>query len=111
MASTEMATLKRVSRQAPAVPGTALNWINGDWVDADKRSKSFDPATGEEIGTYADASKEDVSSAIQAAVTAFKATDWKDNRALRARVLNQLADRFEARRDELIRILSLENGK
>ncbi|HEV3277026.1 MAG TPA: aldehyde dehydrogenase family protein [Terriglobia bacterium] len=93
------------------MPGTALNWIDGDWVDADKRSKSFDPATGEEIGTYADASKEDVSSAIQAAVTAFKATDWKDNRALRARVLNQLADRFEARRDELMRILSLENGK
>ena len=42
---------------------------------------------------------------------AFKSTDWKDNRTLRAKVLNQVADRFENRREELIQILSLENGK
>src|SRR5262249_40965337 len=41
----------------------------------------------------------------------FRITDWKENRKLRAKALNQLADRFEARREDLIRILSLENGK
>ena len=34
----------------------AMNWIDGAWVDSAKRTKSFDPATGEEIGTFADAS-------------------------------------------------------
>jgi acyl-CoA reductase-like NAD-dependent aldehyde dehydrogenase len=97
--------------QPQALPGRAMNLINGKWVDAKQRSKSFDPATGEEIGTYADATREDVVTAIDAADRAFRLTDWKDNRRLRAKVLNQLADRFEARRDDLIRILSLKNGK
>ena len=89
----------------------AMNWINGGWIDSSKRTKSFDPATGQEIGSFADASHDDVQSAIRAATEAFKTSNWKENRALRAKVLNQIADRFEARRDDLIEILSLENGK
>jgi betaine-aldehyde dehydrogenase len=89
----------------------AMNWVNGAWVDAAKRSDSYDPATGERIGTYAHAVRADAEVAVQAAVRAFKSTDWKDNRRLRAKVLNQLAGRFEARREDLIDILSLENGK
>jgi betaine-aldehyde dehydrogenase len=53
----------------------------------------------------------DAEAAIQAAVRAFRATDWKENRSLRSKVLHQIADRFEARREDLISILSLENGK
>lgn len=90
---------------------TAMNWINGEWVDSSKRTDSFDPATGKRIGSYADASLEDAKDAIDAAVMAFHSTDWKENRRLRAKVLNQIADRFEARREDLIEILSLENGK
>jgi betaine-aldehyde dehydrogenase len=89
----------------------AKNWINRKWVDADKQTDSFDPATGKRIGVYADASEADAAAAIQAAVLAFDKTDWKENRQLRSKVLNQMADRFEARRDDLISILSLENGK
>lgn len=48
--------------------GTAKNWINGEWIDSDKHTDSFDPATGNCIGTYADASLADVQSAIEAAV-------------------------------------------
>ena len=33
----------------------AMNWINSEWVDSGKRSDSFDPATGQRIGRYADA--------------------------------------------------------
>ncbi len=91
--------------------GLAKNWIGGAWLDASKRTKSFDPATGQSIGDYADASLEDTECATAAAVRAFNETDWKDNRRLRAQVLNQIADRFEARAAELIDILSLENGK
>jgi betaine-aldehyde dehydrogenase len=89
----------------------ALNWVNGAWVDAAKRSDTYDPATGERIGTYAHAVRADAEVAVQAAVRAFKSTDWKDNRRLREKVLNQLADRFQGRREALIEILSLENGK
>jgi betaine-aldehyde dehydrogenase len=106
------ATSAKSSPIEPLVlPGRALNWVDGKWIDAKQRTKSFDPALGTEIGTYADASREDVAAAIDAADRAFRLTDWKDNRRLRAKVLNQIADRFEARRDDLIRILSLENGK
>ena len=38
------------SHLTPALPGTALNWIDGEWVDANKTTESFDPATGERIG-------------------------------------------------------------
>ena len=91
--------------------GVAKNWVNGEWVDSEKHTDSINPATSEVIGSYADASREDAVKAVDAAVRAFRESDWKDNRRLRARVLNQMADRFEARRDELVQILSLENGK
>jgi acyl-CoA reductase-like NAD-dependent aldehyde dehydrogenase len=38
------------SHLTPALPGTALNWIDGEWVDANKTTDCFDPATGERIG-------------------------------------------------------------
>ena len=91
--------------------GLAKSWINGQWVDAAKRTESFDPATGKSIGTYADANLDDSKAAVSAAVNAFAQTPWKDDRRLRAKVLNQIAARFEARAPELIEILSLENGK
>ena len=89
----------------------ALNWIDGKWIGADKYSPSFDPATGEVIGEYAHATLSDVQAAIDAAERTFKRSEWKENRTLRSKVLHQLADKFEARRQDLIEILSLENGK
>ena len=53
---------------------TAKNWIGGEWVDSPDRSDSFDPATGERIGIYADASVADAQAAIDAAVRAFRTT-------------------------------------
>jgi hypothetical protein len=39
-----MATLEITSAKsndkAPTLPGMALNWINGEWVNAEKRTKS-----------------------------------------------------------------------
>ena len=89
----------------------ALNWIGGEWIDSAKHTDSIDPATSEVIGTYADGGREEAARAVAAALRAFKETDWKDNRHLRAKVLNQLADRFEARRADLIHVLATENGK
>ncbi|MES2183279.1 MAG: aldehyde dehydrogenase family protein [Pseudomonadota bacterium] len=88
-----------------------MHWINGRWVDSARHSKSMNPATGEVIGTYADGGAHEAQQAINAAVRALRETDWKNNRELRSRVLNAMADRFEARADELIRMLGTENGK
>jgi hypothetical protein len=72
---------------------TAKNWINGEWVDSSKHTDSFDSAIGNRIGSYADASLADAQSVVTAAVHAFEASDWKDNRKLPAKVLNQIAPR------------------
>ena len=89
----------------------ALNWINGEWVDSGIHKDSINPATYEVIGQYADATHEDAENAIAAAKYAFKNTTWKDDRLLRARVLNEMADLFDQYFDELVLLLSTENGK
>jgi betaine-aldehyde dehydrogenase len=90
---------------------SAHHWIDGDWVDGQVRAQSIDPATGETIGTYTEAGEGEAKRAIAAALRAFRETEWRGNRRLRARAINEMADRFEARENDLIEILSLENGK
>jgi betaine-aldehyde dehydrogenase len=89
----------------------ARHWIGGEWVDSKNRLDSINPATGETIGTYADGGETEATLAIAAAKEAFLGTDWRENRRLRARAINELADRFEARIEDLVEILALENGK
>ena len=89
----------------------ARNWIAGEWVDSKTHFDSFNPATGEKIGTYAEAGVEETDRAIAAALAAFRDGQWRGDRRRRARALNEMADIFEAATDELIEILSLENGK
>jgi betaine-aldehyde dehydrogenase len=33
---------------------TALNWINSEWIDSGSHQDSFNPATGQKIGVFAD---------------------------------------------------------
>jgi betaine-aldehyde dehydrogenase len=89
----------------------ARHWIDSEWVDAKDRVESINPATGETIGSYTEATEAEAKRAIAAALKAFKETGWRENRRLRAKALNDMADRFEARTDDLIEILALENGK
>ncbi|MBV2205681.1 MAG: aldehyde dehydrogenase family protein [Pseudomonas sp.] len=89
----------------------ALSWINGEWVDSGHHKRSIDPATAEVIGSYADAGLEQAQAAIRAASQAFSGSDWKHDRVLRARVLNEMAALFEQRADQIIRQLVQENGK
>jgi betaine-aldehyde dehydrogenase len=89
----------------------ANNWIGGEWVDSATRLESINPATGEVIGTYADGAADEANRAITIARKAFVETAWRGDRRLRARTLNEMADRFEARTQELVDMLALENGK
>jgi betaine-aldehyde dehydrogenase len=89
----------------------ARHWIDGAWVDSGEHRDSVDPATGEVFATYAMGGTTEAEQAIDAAKRAFAAPGWRSDRALRARVLNRMADRFEDYADELVDILALENGK
>ena len=95
-------------RQATAI---ARHWIDGRWRDSAEHKDSIDPATGEVIGRYALAGEDEGREAVAAALRSFRQTDWRDDRALRSRVLHEMAELFEAHAADLIQMLSMENGK
>ncbi|MEU3186304.1 aldehyde dehydrogenase family protein [Streptomyces sp. NPDC006923] len=92
-------------------PVHARNLIDGAWTDSAKSTESLNPATGAVLGTFADGGADEARAAIDAARRAFRAGDWARDRDLRATALFELADRMTERREELIELLSLENGK
>ncbi|UOD32239.1 aldehyde dehydrogenase family protein [Massilia violaceinigra] len=90
---------------------TALHWIDGQWHDSEQHQDSIDPASYEVIGRYADGGVREAAHATAAARRAFADSPWKEDRALRARVLHALADAFERHTPALVDLLSAENGK
>ncbi len=70
------------------------------------------PATGQVIARIAHAREDDVDRAIRSARAAFEGPDWGtlDVRA-RARLINRLADAFEAQLDDLYRLETINNGR
>ncbi|MFF8959516.1 aldehyde dehydrogenase family protein [Streptomyces sp. NPDC014894] len=89
----------------------ARHFIDGAWTDSGTVGESADPATGEIIGTFADGGAPEARAAINAARRAFESGDWSRDRDLRARALFELSERMAERRDELVALLSRENGK
>ncbi|MCP8894063.1 aldehyde dehydrogenase family protein [Shinella daejeonensis] len=86
------------------------NLIAGEWVGTDA-SKNINPSnTNDVVGEYARASAEDTKAAIAAAKAAFPA--WSRSGVLeRHAILRKTADEILARKDELGRLLSREEGK
>ena len=87
-------------------------FIDGRWKDA------FDggtfnttcPANEERLATCAEATSEDVDSAVAAAWKAF--ANWKNVSASnRATLLNKIADIIDANREHLAMVETLDNGK
>jgi acyl-CoA reductase-like NAD-dependent aldehyde dehydrogenase len=85
--------------------------IDGKLVDGSAGTfTNINPATEEPLGEVADASKEDMGRAIDAARRAFDETDWSTNHAFRQKCLLQLQDAIEAEQEELREELILEVG-
>jgi acyl-CoA reductase-like NAD-dependent aldehyde dehydrogenase len=86
--------------------------IGGDWVEAadGETFESTSPATGEVLAIVPDAGREDGRRAIQAADGGRRAMAALGVEE-RARLSEAIAERIEARRDELARTLSIEQGK
>jgi acyl-CoA reductase-like NAD-dependent aldehyde dehydrogenase len=87
-------------------------FIDGEWCDAASGAtvEATSPATGESLGPVADGDREDARRAIAAANAAFPA--WAGRTGFeRAALLHRVADACERRRDELARVLTLDQGK
>lgn len=100
-----------LSARAEPGAGTAMHWIGGQWLDSGEYRESINPANGDVIGSYVMGGRKEAELAVNAALLAFRHTDWKHNRSLRARVLNAMAARFEARAEDLAQLLATEVGK
>ena len=86
------------------------NLIAGEWVGSDAVSNINPSNTNDVVGEYARASAEDTKAAIAAAKAAFPA--WSRSGILeRHAILRKTADEILARKDELGRLLSREEGK
>src|SRR3982074_466752 len=70
------------------------------------------PATGDVIARIPNSTAEDIDRAMKSARTAFEGSRWggMDVRA-RARLVNRLADAFEANLESLYRLETLNNGR
>ena len=72
----------------------------------------LNPATGELLAQIGHASDEDVDRAVKSAAAAFESPEWSgmSNRT-RARLVNKLADVFEANLEEIYHLETLNNGR
>jgi betaine-aldehyde dehydrogenase len=89
----------------------AKHWIDGEWTGSDTVSESVNPATGAVLGQWADGGEAEARAAIAAARRAFDTSPWSRDPSLRHRVLHEMADRFDARAEELGTLVTKENGK
>jgi aldehyde dehydrogenase (NAD+) len=89
----------------------AQNFIAGAWSKAANASKDINPSnTGDVVGEFPQASAADAETAIAAAKAAFPA--WSRSTVQqRHDVLKKIGDEIMARKDELGRLLSREEGK
>jgi malonate-semialdehyde dehydrogenase (acetylating)/methylmalonate-semialdehyde dehydrogenase len=88
------------------------NYINGKWVKSKAKETRdvFNPATGELIAKTPMSTREETLEAIKAANAAFER--WRATPALtRVRHLNRIRDAFEENFEDLVKTLTLEQGK
>jgi acyl-CoA reductase-like NAD-dependent aldehyde dehydrogenase len=88
------------------------NYIGGEWVEAagGETFESFNPATGELVGSFPKSGAEDVDRAVEAAKEAYER--WRLVPApKRAEILFRVGQRFIDRKDELTELMVQEMGK
>jgi alpha-ketoglutaric semialdehyde dehydrogenase len=91
--------------------GLHQNLIAGEWIKSDKVTKNINPSnTDDVIGEFAQATVADTENAIAAARAAFPA--WsRTTPQERHDILRRVGDEILARKDELGKLLSREEGK
>src|SRR5215211_4489136 len=85
MAGICIAVLNRAageSEEAREMAGIARHWIDGGWLESERIADSYNPATGELLGRFADGGEAEARTAVHAARHAFAGTMWGRDRAL-----------------------------
>ncbi|MGG3989147.1 methylmalonate-semialdehyde dehydrogenase [Bacillus smithii] len=88
------------------------NFINGEWIESKTTEYEdvYNPATKEVIGQVPLSTKEEVYEAIEVANKAFR--EWKNVPvSRRARILFNFQQLLTKHKEELARIITIENGK
>ena len=87
------------------------NYINGEWVGAELALTDVNPSDLDDVvGRYAEASAAQVGEAVAAARAAFPAWSRRGIQE-RADILERIGTEILARKEELGRLLSREEGK
>src|SRR5436853_2170328 len=103
----------------PAIPATSDIELHGNFIDGREVEAGSgemldvrNPATGDVIAKIPNSTAQDIDRAMKSARVAFEGRDWggMDIRA-RARLINRLADAFEANLEQLYRLETLNNGR
>jgi betaine-aldehyde dehydrogenase len=96
-----------------ALPVNCSNLIGGKFSGQDslERIRSYNPATGELVGTAPESSVDVAHEAVEVAAKAFDATDWATNPILRSKALYSTAVKLEEHRAELVELLVMDAGK
>jgi acyl-CoA reductase-like NAD-dependent aldehyde dehydrogenase len=106
-----MSTSSSSGRREPVIHGL---FIDGREVPASQVEllDVVNPATGEPIAQISHASDADVDRAVTSARAAFESKEWSGmtNRT-RARLINKLADVFEAHLEEMYHLETINNGR
>lgn len=87
-------------------------YIGGEWRPASDGAlfEAKNPATGEVLAQCAEATREDVDAAVDAAWKAFPA--WKKvKKEERAAILDKIADRIDENAEWLAKVETMDNGK
>ena len=88
-------------------------FINGEFVPStnpESKCTSKSPVDGSTLSTFANATKEDVDKAVNAAWEAFKT--WKNTTpAERSKILLQIADAIDKNKEHFAKVESMDNGK
>ncbi|MCF8607606.1 aldehyde dehydrogenase family protein [Gordonia sp. HY442] len=98
-----------VSTASSTVAGR--NYLAGSWNDEGEQRESRSPSTGRVLGTYPNAGRSQALEAIGIARATFDDSEWSRDPRARSRAIAELADRLEARVDEVALMLARENGK
>ena len=86
------------------------SFINGEWVNSEKKFKVFDPATGDLVIEVSDHGATETAKAIESAHQAFKS--WKNKTATeRSVILKKWFDLILENKKDLAFILTKEMGK
>ena len=87
-----------------------MNYVNGEWIEANETTDVMNPATGESIIKVPLSSQEDVDQAVKAAKAAQK--EWALVPApMRAEVLFEVGRIMKEKKEHLSKLLTMENGK